>query len=123
MRPRGRPKATLTLSDSEQAALESLARRSRSVPQLARRARIVLACGSGLDNYAVARKLKLTGTTVGKWRARFVRDRLEGLHDEPRPGTPRKITDARVEDVLVRTLESTPRGATHWSTRSMAKAS
>jgi len=70
----------------------------------------------------VAHKLRVTPATVGKWRKRFVQDRLEGLYDEPRPGTPRTITDEQVEQVVVRTLESTPRGATHWSTREMAKA-
>lgn len=118
----GRPKAPLNLTPEEQAHLNSLARRSRSAPNPARRARIILACAQGHDNKAVAKRLRLSPTTVGKWRARFVSDRLDGLYDEPRPGTPRSITDAQVEDVIVRTLESTPRGATHWSTRSMAKA-
>jgi transposase len=118
----GRPKANLAVSDADRDVLESMARRSRTAPQLARRARIILSCASGLDNKAVAKKLRVTAQTVGKWRARFVRDGIEGLHDEPRPGTPRKITDAKVEAVVVRTLEKTPRGATHWSTRSMAKA-
>jgi len=118
----GRPKANLTVGDADRVVLESMARRSRTAPQLARRARIILSCVSGLDNKAVAKKLRVTPQTVGKWRARFVRDGIEGLHDEPRPGTPRKISDAKVEAVVVRTLEKTPRGATHWSTRSMAKA-
>ena len=82
----------------------------------------MLACAQGHDNKAVAKRLQLSPSTVGKWRARFVSDRLDGLYDEPRPGAPRKITDAQVEQVIIRTLESTPRGATHWSTRSMAKA-
>lgn len=118
----GRPKANLTVGDADRVVLESMARGSRTAPQLARRARIILSCVSGLDNKAVAKKLRVTPQTVGKWRARFVRDGIEGLHDEPRPGTPRKISDAKVEAVVVRTLEKTPRGATHWSTRSMAKA-
>jgi transposase len=109
----GRPKAELVLSEQENRELNSLARRSRTAPQLARRARIVLACARGLD---------VTPQTVGTWRTRFVEQRLEGLLDEPRPGAPRQITDAQVEEVITRTLESTPRGATHWSTRSMAKA-
>lgn len=117
----GRPKLELKLSNLEVSALESLAHRSRTAPQAARRARIVLACASGLDNKTVARKLRLTPQTVGKWRTRFVQDRLDGLHDEPRPGTPRKLSDTQIEDVVVRTLESTPRGATHWSTRSLAR--
>lgn len=118
----GRPKTPLTLSAQEQRSLESLARRARSGPQLARRARIVLACAGGLDNKAVAKKLRLAPQTVGRWRGRFVRDRIDGLHDEPRPGAPRTVTDAQVEAVVIRTLETTPRGATHWSVRTMAKA-
>ncbi|MFQ5527658.1 MAG: IS630 family transposase [Thermoanaerobaculia bacterium] len=118
----GRPRAELVVSEQEKRELNSLARRSRTVPQLARRARIVLACAEGLDNKSVARKMRLSPKTVGMWRARFVTQRLEGLLDEPRPGAPRQITDAQVEEVITRTLESTPRGATHWSTRGMAKA-
>lgn len=118
----GRPKTPLTLNAHERRSLESLARRSRSAPQLARRARIVLACAGGLDNKTAAKKLRLTPQTVGRWRGRFVRDRIDGLHDEPRPGAPRSVTDDQVEAVVVRTLETTPRGATHWSVRSMAKA-
>ena len=118
----GRPKASLILTDDERQRLESLAHRSRSAPFLARRARIILACADGRDNKTVARRLHVTQATVCKWRGRFVRDRLDGLYDEPRPGAPRTITDARVEDIVVRTLETKPRGATHWSTRTMAKA-
>jgi transposase len=88
----------------------------------ARRARVVLACAEGLDNRTVARKLRASLGMVGKWRARFLRERLEGLYDEPRPGAPRTVTDAQVEQVVVQTLESTPRGETHWSTRGLAKA-
>jgi transposase len=120
--PMGRPKASLVLTDEERQHLDTLAHRSRTAPQLARRARIVLACAEGRDNASVAKRLRLSPTTVCKWRARFVRDRLDGLYDEPRPGAPRTVTDDQVERVVVRTLESTPRGATHWSTRSMAKA-
>ncbi|MGD8376189.1 MAG: IS630 family transposase [Acidobacteriota bacterium] len=118
----GRPKAVLVLSADEEKELNSLARRSRTNPQLARRARIVLTCARGLDNKTVAHKMRLTVQTVGKWRARFIRERTAGLLDEPRPGAPRQISDEQIEDVVVRTLETTPRGATHWSTRSMAKA-
>lgn len=118
----GRPKAELVLTPEEREALESCAHRSRTAPQLARRARIVLTCASGLDNRTAARKLHLQPKTVGLWRARFIRDRMEGLLDEPRPGAPRKIGDELVEDVVRRTLETTPRGATHWSVRSMARA-
>jgi transposase len=118
----GRPKAALVLTPEERQELESLAHRSRSAPTLARRARLVLACAEGHDNTAVARRLRMSQTTVCKWRARFVSDRVAGLFDEPRPGAPRQITDAQIEDVIVRTLETTPRGATHWSTRDMARA-
>ncbi len=119
----GRPKATLTLTPDERRELESLAHRSRSAPALARRVRIVLACAEGRNNKTVARQLRLTAGTVCKWRARFVRDRVDELYDEPRPGAPRTITDDHIEQVIIRTLESTPRGAKHWSTRTMAKAS
>jgi transposase len=118
----GRPKAALVLTPEERRELDSLAHRSRSAPTLARRARIVLACADERDNKTVARRLRLSPTTVCKWRARFVAERVAGLFDEPRVGAPRQITDDKVEDVIVRTLETTPRGATHWSTRAMAKA-
>ena len=118
----GRPKAALILTNEERERLDSLAHRSRSSPALARRARIILACGEGSDGKVVARRLHVTPATVSKWRGRFVRDRLDGLYDEPRPGAARKITDAMIEHVIVRTLETKPRGATHWSTRTMAKA-
>ncbi len=119
----GRPKTPLVLSREERETLDSYAHRSRTAPQLARRARIVLACADGLDNKLVAKRLRMTPQTVGRWRRRFVTDRLDGLYDEPRPGTPRKITDTQVEAIVIRTLESKPRGATQWSVRSMAKAS
>jgi transposase len=118
----GRPKAPLILTTDERQQLTSLAHRARTASQLARRARIVLACADGRDNASVAKRLRLSPTTVCKWRARFLRDRIDGLYDEPRPGTPRTITDEQIEQVIVRTLETTPRGATHWSTREMAKA-
>ena len=119
----GRPKAPLVLTAEERQTLDSWSHRSRSAPALARRARVVLACAGGLDNNTVARRMRLTPQSVGKWRRRFLEQRLEGLHDEPRPGAPRTIVDARVEEVVIRTLETTPRGATHWSTRAMARAS
>src|SRR5207245_41988 len=96
--------------------------RARSQSVLARRARLVLACADGLDNQAVAKKVRCSKGMVGKWRARFLRQRLEGLFDEPRPGAPRKVSDAQVEQVVIQTLERTPRGQTHWSTRELAKA-
>jgi transposase len=118
----GRPKVALILTADERQRLESLAHRSRSAPALARRARIILACADGTDSKVVARRLHVTPGTVCKWRGRFITHRLDGLYDEPRPGAKRTITDDQVEDVIVRTLETTPRGATHWSTREMAKA-
>ena len=117
----GRPKQTLLLTEEERARLESMAHRARSQPLLARRARVVLACADGLDNEAVARKLRCSRGMVGKWRARFLKERLQGLYDEPRPGAPRKVSDEQVERVVIQTLESTPRGQTHWSTRELAK--
>jgi transposase len=118
----GRPKVALILTKDERRRLDSLAHRSRSAPHVARRARIILACADGTDSNVVARRLHVTPATVCKWRGRFVRQRLDGLYDEPRPGAPRTITDEQVEQVIIRTLETTPRGATHWSTRDMAKA-
>lgn len=118
----GRPKRPLILSEEERERLQSLAHRARSQSMLARRARVVLACAEGLDNQAVAKKLRCSKGMVCKWRARFLQARLEGLYDEPRPGTPRKISDDQVERVVIQTLESTPRGETHWSTRGLAKA-
>ena len=118
----GRPTAALLVTTEERKELASLAHRSRSAPALARRARLVLACAEGRNNTTVARRLRMSPATVGKWRARFVADRVAGLFDEPRPGTPRQISDDDIEAVIIRTLETTPRGATQWSTRGMAKA-
>src|SRR5216683_5439772 len=118
----GRPKQPLTVTSEERQRLESLAHRARSQALLARRARVVLGCAEGLDNKAVAKKLRCSLGMVGKWRARFLEARLEGLYDEARPGAPRQVSDAQVEQVVVQTLESTPRGATHWSTRGLAQA-
>jgi transposase len=119
----GRPKQPLLVTEEERQRLESLAHRARSQALLARRARVVLACADGLDNKAVAKKLRCSVGMVGKWRTRFLKARLEGLYDEPRPGAPRKVSDEQVEKVVIRTLESTPRGQTHWSTRGLAKES
>lgn len=119
----GRPKTeTLTLTTEERAALERLAARPRSGRQMAFRAKIILRCAEGTkSNKDVARELRVGRGSVGKWRSRFIAERLDGLHDEPRPGVARTITDDAVEAVVTKTLESTPRGRTHWSTRSMAK--
>jgi len=119
----GRPKAALTVSNDEREKLEQWARRPKSTQRLALRARIVLACAEGRSNTEVARQLRVALPTVGKWRRRFIADRLEGLADEPRPGAPRTLSDAQVENVITRTLESKPKAATHWSTRGMAAAS
>lgn len=103
--------------------MQGLARRPTTAQALAIRARIVLACADGLSNSEVSRQLGVSLPTVGKWRKRFVADRVEGLSDEPRPGAPRKITDAHVEAVITKTLEERPSHKdSHWSTRSMAKA-
>lgn len=119
----GRPKAELVLTDEERETLTRWARRPKSSQQLALRSRIVLCCGQGLSNAQVAQQLQVSMPTVGKWRKRFVAKRLDGLLDEPRPGAPRTISDAQVEAVITKTLESKPAQATHWSTRSMAEAS
>jgi transposase len=119
----GRPKAELVLTAEERATLEAFTRRRKTAAGLAMRAAVVLACAAGTNNKSVAERLRVTPLTVGKWRSRFVRDRLDGLLDEPRPGAPRKVTDRQVEKVVTRTLETTPKGATHWSTRQMAKRS
>jgi len=115
--------APLELSAAERAELMSLASRRKTAQALALRARIVLACSEGGENKVVAARLGLNRQTVGKWRRRFVEHRVDGLHDEPRSGAPRTIDDARIEAVIVRTLESLPPDATHWSSRAMAGAS
>ena len=122
MAGKGRPKALLLLTGEERETLERWARRPTSAQALAQRCRIVLACAEGLTNQQVAAAENVNQVTVGKWRARFVARRLDGLHDEPRPGGPRTITDADVERVITKTLEEAPRDATHWSTRSLARA-
>jgi transposase len=116
----GRPKVALVVSEEERDELQRLTRRARVNRAVAFRARLVLACAAGATNSAVARRHRTTNQTVGKWRRRFVEHRLAGLYDEPRVGGPRTISDAAVEAVVVRTLETTPKGATHWSTRTMA---
>ncbi len=110
----------IVLSDEERQVLERWARRPKSAQSLALRCRVVLACAAGGSNTAVADRLGIDRNTVAKWRSRFAEHRLDGLHDEPRPGAPRTIGDDDVERVIVKTLEETPPGATHWSTRSMA---
>ena len=117
-----RPKPALVLSDDERQKLTLWAGRPKSTQRLALRARIVLECAADPSNKAVAARLGVCGATVGMWRSRFVARRLDGLADDPRPGAPRTVTDADVERVITRTLETKPSQATHWSTRDMAKA-
>jgi transposase len=117
----GRPRAEVVLTEDERLTLVRLTKRVRVNRAIAFRARIVLACAKASDT-AVAQRLRTTKTTVAKWRSQFVADRLAGLYDEPRVGAPRTITDEAVEAIIVKTLETTPPGETHWSTRSMAKA-
>jgi transposase len=119
----GRPKVELVLTGDERDQLQSWARRRNSAQAVALRSRIVLACADGLDNKQVAAQEKVTQQTVGKWRARFIELRLDGLVDEQRPGRPSSITAEQVEDVVVATLESTPANATHWSRAKMAERS
>ena len=116
-----RPKPALVLSDDERQTLTRWANRPKSTQRLALRARIVLACVGEPSNKAVAEQQGVCAATVGTWRNRFVAKRLDGLVDEPRPGAPRRVTDADVERVVTKTLESKPANATHWSTRGMAK--
>jgi transposase len=113
----------VVLSESERSELKALAGRRKTAQAMAMRARIVLVCAEGLQSKQVADQLGVDRATVGKWRRRFVEKRLDGLYDEPRSGAPRTVDDARIEAVIVKTLESVPANATHWSSRGMAKAS
>ena len=117
----GRPTKPLNVTPEEKEKLAMLARRPKCAQAVAMRARIVLGCDQGLSNGVVAEKLHITGATVCKWRERFRVSRLEGLLDELRPGAPRSITDAQIERVVTKTLESMPENSTHWSSRLMAK--
>jgi len=117
----GRPIAQISLSAEERTSLENWARRPKSAQALAQRAKTILLCAEGNSNTEVAARVRWTKQTVGKWRQRFLEHRLDGLLDEPRPGTPRRLSDADVERVLTTTLETTPADATHWSTRSLAR--
>ena len=119
----GRPMPPLILDDTERETLERWVRRPKTAQGLALRARIILGCTNGRSNIAVAADLEVSDETVGKWRSRFLEQRLDGLSDEPRSGRPLAVTDEDVERVITLTLESTPKDATHWSTRSMARSS
>ena len=122
-RPRGRPKAPMILAPAQREELQRWAARRKTAQGLAKRALIVLSCGEGATNLAVAEQLGTTTQTVGRWRQRFVERGTDGLLDEPRPGAPRRVGDADVERVVRMTLEIAPTNATHWSTRDMAKTS
>src|SRR3954467_5203129 len=119
----GRPIAPLVLTDEERATLTRWSRRAKSAQVLAMRARIILACAEGASNTDVATSLNVHLSTVGKWRRRFLADRLDGLIDEQRPGRAPSIALDQGEEVVVATLEQTPRNATHWSRTSMAAKS
>lgn len=118
----GKPAVSIELTAAEWVELEGLAGRRRPAQGLARRAWIVLAAAAGLENQVIARTVGADENTVGKWRRRFAERRLNGLHDEPRPGAPRRIGDDEIAETIRLTLESTPPDATHWSLRSMAAA-
>jgi transposase len=120
--PRGRRLAPLVLSAEERSVLEGWAARHTSAQSVAMRARVVLQAADGRTSSGIAAYLHVTRVTVGKWRERFLERRLDGLSDDPRPGAPRKVSDADVERVVTKTLEEMPRDATHWSRRSMARA-
>ncbi len=117
----GRPLIPLTITGEEEEQLLAWSKRPKTAQALALRSRVVLLAAHGDSNTAIARQLSVTLPTVGKWRQRYLDQGLDGLVDEPRPGTSRKLSDKDVERVLALTLESTPSDATHWSTRSLAK--
>ena len=119
----GRPTPPLLLAKGEREALRAWTRQPKCPQALALRARLILLCADGLSNTETAAQLHVTIQTVGKWRQRFIEKRLDGLLDEPRPGTPKKLSEAQVDRVLVMTMEPPPNKTAHWSTRSLAAAS
>lgn len=123
MKPIGRPVAAIQLTQEERSKLENLMRRRSTAQAISQRAQIVLLASHGLINGEIARALRISMPTVGKWRKRFAERRLDGLFDEPRPGGPRRYDDAAIERLVIDTLERTPKAATHWSKRSMARHS
>jgi transposase len=106
----------LSVTGAQRAVLEGWVRRPTTAQALAQRSRIVLECAEGHSIMEVSRRLGITPDTVRTWRRCFLERGLDGLSDEPRPGVPRKITDADVERVIVKTLQENPKNATHWST-------
>lgn len=121
MASRGPKPVEITLTEAERAQLEQWARRRKTAQALAQRSRIVLAAAAGENNTHISERVGIGRQVVAKWRGRFARQRCDGLLDEPRPGRPRTISDEKVDEVIVKTLESKPKDATHWSTRSMAR--
>jgi len=121
MAARGPKPVEITLTEAERAQLERWARRRKTAQALAQRSRIVLAAAAGENNTHIAQRVGMERQVVAKWRGRFATQRCDGLLDEPRPGRPRTISDEKVDEVIVKTLESKPKDATHWSTRSMAR--
>jgi transposase len=118
---RGRPTKRISLGEEEREELERLARQKRKSRNVAFRAQIILKCAEGVHDVEVAKSLRTSGSTVGFWRTRFVKGGVNGLFDEPRAGAPRQIDDEQIEKVVTETLEKSPKGATHWSTRLLAK--
>ena len=118
----GKTAVAIDLTPNERRELENLASRRKTAQGLAQRARIVLHAAKGAENKDISLRVGAAPNTVGKWRRRFAEHRMAGLYDEPRPGAPRQIGDDEVAEVVRQTLEATPRDATHWSLRSMAKA-
>ena len=117
----GRPVSKIDLSQEEFEKLQLIGRRPKSAQGMALRANIVLSCAQGKTNQAVAQGLGVCMNTVGKWRRRFAAERMAGLVDAPRSGAPREISDQKVEEVVTKTLETTPPARTHWSSWLMAK--